>query len=625
MTSSEIPYLADWFAITFRWLVIMALAVTMALQNRLDVWMLLALALPAGWNLVMSVLAVFNRRLVQHRPINVAVDTLCAILIFALSGDVRGPILWVGILTIAPASIYFELRGAVFAAAVISVIEVAFLYLVQPQIVSAAPLTVLVGVNLAVGIGMGFLSRPLIRRLRTTYRGLVRNRRDIEMRIQVRERERMKALSDMIATFSATLNYKTVLEAAMSSSLSTMGLSEAEAGPLLCAFLLFEDSGLVYVVGRGFPARDQAIPLPAEEGLLAEVLHSGEHRMLVTEHCDDPELCKLVALHACKSILVMPLVRGMNAYGVLIYAHTDGAFFNPDRTELLLTIGNQAVIAIQNARLFQDLAAEKERLVQSQEEAQKKLARDLHDGPTQSVSSIAMRLSVARKMLERSPQSAGAELAEIETLARRTTDEIRHMLFTLRPLVLESEGLVAALNAMATKMRSVYQQNILIDVDPAVVEALDASHQTVVFYLVDESVNNARKHAEASQVAVRLQFISADNSLAGLEISDDGRGFDVNEVMGNYEKRSSLGMINLRERADMIDGLLKVEIGPRQRHPHPGLHPPQRAGSRPAAPLPKSIKKRRPSMGAYRMGLPALSPRSAAGWAGPPAPHEPGG
>jgi signal transduction histidine kinase len=353
-----------------------------------------------------------------------------------------------------------------------------------------------------------------------------------------------------------------VLEAAMSSSISTMGLSEAESGPLLCAFLLFEDPGLVYVVGRGFPARDQAIPLPAEEGILAEVLRSGEHRLVVNSRCDDPELCKLVALHTCQSMLIMPLVRGMNAYGILIYAHTDPVFFNPDRTELLLTIGNQAVIAIQNARLFQDLTAEKERLLQSQEEAQRKLARDLHDGPTQSVSSIAMRLSIARRLLESNPQSAARELAQIEELARRTTDEIRHMLFTLRPLILESEGLIAALNAMSIKMREVYQQNIIIDVDPVAVTALDGSRQTVVFYLAEEAANNARKHADASEVTIQLKFIAEDNSLAGLEISDNGRGFDVNEVMGNYEKRGSLGMVNLRERTDLINGLLKVDSLP---------------------------------------------------------------
>jgi len=91
-------------------------------------------------------------------------------------------------------------------------------------------------------------------------------------------------------------------------------------------------------------------------------------------------------------------------------------------------------------------------MIEVQEEARKKLARDLHDGPTQSVSAIAMRLNLIRMMLTRAPEKVEDELIRAEDLARRTTKEIRHMLFTLRPLVLESQGLHAALEAMAEKM-----------------------------------------------------------------------------------------------------------------------------------------------------------------------------
>ena len=494
------------------------------MAGKLQGWMIPILALPVAWNLFMSVLAVFNRRLIVHRPLNVGIDLLTAFLIFAASGDVRGPVLWVGILAIAPASIFFELRGAAFSAVVITLLQVGYLYFFQPQFITNQPLLALAGMNLAAELAMGLISLPLIKRLRLTYSDLVRRRREAEQRIQVRERDRMRSLSDMIATFSATLDYKAALETAMNSSISTMGLTEEISAPLLCGFFLFEDTGLKYVVGRGFTAHEQTIQLPAQSGLLQEALRSGEQRLKVSESCDDPELCELISLHTCKSVLVLPLIRGMSAYGVLLYAHPHPAFFNEDRTELLLTFANQAVIAIQNARLYQDLAAEKERIVQTQEEAQKKLARDLHDGPTQSVAAIAMRISIARKLLERSPREAMDELVKVEDLARRTTSEIRHMLFTLRPLVLELEGLLPALNAMADKLRDLYQQRVVVDVDPQVVKALDATRQVVVFYLVEEAVNNARKHAQASQIDVRMKFIANDSSMAGLEISDNGLG-----------------------------------------------------------------------------------------------------
>jgi len=225
-------------------------------------------------------------------------------------------------------------------------------------------------------------------------------------------------------------------------------------------------------------------------------------------------------------------------------------------------VGDQAVIAIQNARLYQDLEEEIERIVQTQEEAGKKLARDLHDGPIQSVAAIAMRVDVARHMMARDTAEAANELAKIEDLARRTTKELRHMLFTLRPLALETEGLISALQTMADKTRDMYQQNIKVEVDQATVDQLELGKQTVIFYLVDELVNNARKNTRASQIVVRLRGLPQDAEIALLEIMDNGQGFDVREVMSRYDKRGSLGMVNLRERADLVNGLLNIESAP---------------------------------------------------------------
>jgi signal transduction histidine kinase len=196
-------------------------------------------------------------------------------------------------------------------------------------------------------------------------------------------------------------------------------------------------------------------------------------------------------------------------------------------------------------------------MMEVQEETRKKLARDLHDGPTQSVAAIAMRVNFARRLLERDPESAAEELFKIEELARETTKEIRHMLFTLRPLVLESQGLIGALQSMAVKMRETYGQNVIIEALPEVVAQLDGSRQGVVFYIAEEAVNNARKHAEAEHIWVRLKQTEPDVAL--LEIQDDGVGFDVDAVDASYENRGSLGMVNIRERAQLVNGVLNVE------------------------------------------------------------------
>ena len=151
----------------------------------------------------------------------------------------------------------------------------------------------------------------------------------------------------------------------------------------------------------------------------------------------------------------------------------------------------------------------------------------------------------------------GAVTFKVEDLARRTTKEIRHMLFTLRPLVLESEGLAAALQSMADKMRETYNQDVILAVEPEVVAALETGKQGVIFYIAEEAVNNARKHANAGHIWVRLK--PAGEELALLEIEDNGKGFNVSAVGAGYEKGSSLGMVNMRERAELVNGILQVE------------------------------------------------------------------
>jgi signal transduction histidine kinase len=162
----------------------------------------------------------------------------------------------------------------------------------------------------------------------------------------------------------------------------------------------------------------------------------------------------------------------------------------------------------------------------------------LHDGPTQSISAIAMRVNFARRLIERDVKSAADELFKIEELARRTTKEIRHMLFTLRPLVLESQGLVSALEQLAAQVHENYRQEVLVEAQPAVAADMEVGKQGVVFFIAEEAVNNARKHAQAKHIWIRL---SREGELFRMNIEDDGLGFDLAAVESNYEARGSPG------------------------------------------------------------------------------------
>ena len=556
MQNWDTPYLTDWFTISLRWLILVGLSISLGVSNRLNGILVGILAASILWNGFVSVLATFSIRLKMHRLINVGIDLLIILLLFYFSGGISGPFVWIFILPAITSALYYELKGVLFTALVTSLFQAAIVFLDVGYHALPIPLAGLLGFNLVTGIVINAVAIPFLVYLKHIYQNQTRQRKEGERIAKQQERDRMRSLFEMIETFSSTLNYQTVLQTALDTGIAALGSVESDdtAG----AVLLFEDQDLELKVSIHFFQSDLTVQLPAQDGVLAEVLKSGEEKLVVDPH-KDPELSQLATLENHPIALLLPMIRGLNAFGVMLFSHNNPNFFTQDRIEILQMISNQAVIALQNARLYQDLAYEKERIVQSQEEAQKKLARDLHDGPTQSVSAIAMRVNIARKMLTSSPQETEVELEKIEELARRTVDEIRHMLFTLRPLVMESEGLDAALNTLAEKMFNLYKQKVHISLDPLVVNELDATHQMVIFYMTDEAINNARKHAKAPGIWVKLKYVPEDHCIAVLEIIDNGVGFDVNEVFGSYNRRGSLGMVNLQERADQINGVLHID------------------------------------------------------------------
>ncbi len=370
---------------------------------------------------------------------------------------------------------------------------------------------------------------------------------------------RLRLVLRKTAAMTATLNYERVLD--MVIDLGTAALSDPGNGGqrIVSALFLFNEDELYVAAARGLSQADNRVTLPGRSGVLGDALTACEAR-LCSEPSRDAELQFIAALQPTRQALVIPLGVGLDVYGVLLFAHPTPSFFDrPDRIELMDLAAQQAMIGLQNARLYHELEQEKERISEIQEEAQKKLARDLHDGPTQSIGAIGMRVNFARRLLERDPKAAADELYKIEELARRTTKEMRQMLFTLRPLVLESEGLVPALHHLADKMMENHDQKVVVEAEESAVKDLEVGKQGVVFFIVEEAANNARKHARADHIWLRL---TRDGDMMVVEVADDGRGFDVGEVEADYEKRGSMGMINLRERAELVNGILKIESTP---------------------------------------------------------------
>jgi len=370
--------------------------------------------------------------------------------------------------------------------------------------------------------------------------------------------ERTSAIYEMTMTFRETLSFERILNAALSAG--QLGLSGGTRRALVAGVLLFqaEEPGLCVVAARRLTRVDMNEIVLGKDGIIGEALREG--LPIIGERArTDPELQRFIGFQTTRSTLCVPLRAGYDNFGVLIYGTDAANAFTSEHIELLAAIGVQVTIALQNYVLYQSLLEEKNRIARVADDERKQLARQLHDGPTQNISAIAMMTNVLHKMLERTPERVPEELRKMEEIARNTSREMRHMLFTLRPLVLESQGLTAALDQLAEKMRETHGQKVSVYMQPGLDRLLDSHKQGVIFYLVEEAINNARKHAKASLISVDITKQGSDLVVT---IADNGAGFDTSIITQGYEKRGSLGMVNMRERAAMLNGVLNIASTP---------------------------------------------------------------
>lgn len=320
---------------------------------------------------------------------------------------------------------------------------------------------------------------------------------------------------------------------------------------------------LVFQTAHG-EKRDELrkVRLATTEGIAGWVFQHGEPT-IVNNPQHDPRFAQQVDARTgftTRSILCVPLQVKGRTIGVLqvLNKHAEAGFDREDVT-LLLPLAGEAAVAIENAQLYQNLREERDRIVEAQEEVRRELARDLHDGTVQLLSSIIMSLNHVRQLIVHDTDMAEQELEYVEDLAQRTLRETRTLLFELRPVTLETRGLAAALDSYVERLnRSEVGPPVTVYVEDGVPQ-LPSTVARTLFALIQEAVNNARKHAEAERIDVRIRI---SNDCLMMTVTDDGCGFDLASVQRDYDQSGSLGLLNMRERAALIDAYLDIDCAP---------------------------------------------------------------
>jgi len=550
MAVEKIDVPIEWISITIRWLYLMAVLFVIASESAFSVPVTLVLLLGTIANILYTTIIALNRDIPGDPYLNLAIDAGVAYALFFFLDPSNSTFSWVGILPLLTASIYFQYTGALLSA-FINILVQGFIAL---QFIPLSTIIEISWLLFIIYLLVGFLVATASRKVFGTTREILQQRHSERRQIQ-------HAIYRLISDLTTTLDFDLIIDKILDVGTNTLTALEIKTYKLDSAILLFnfDDFGenfLQIATEKGFGEKDQSVTIAGKQDTINKCFTSHKSE-IIHDPSSDIELSKFPTIRNHKSVYCYPLRVGVHNLGVILFCNPDPDFFTPEVKEVLDILGRQSEIALQNARLYQALKIEKDRIIQIQENAQRKLARSLHDGPAQSLAAIAMQINLSRRLIDRDHKKAAAELYKAEDLTRQTTKEIRHMLFILRPLELEKEGLKTALTSLAEKMQNIYNQNVIINVDDTVLDELDLSRETTLFYIIEEAVNNARKHAQAEHVWITFKKTDYDYGL--LEIRDDGIGFDPKSIKTNYENRGSLGMINLREQAEFIYGSLSIK------------------------------------------------------------------
>ena len=279
-----------------------------------------------------------------------------------------------------------------------------------------------------------------------------------------------------------------------------------------------------------------------------------------------PEIQQAMVLEQIDSGLYVPLVAQGDCIGVLSVDRVKKAApFAESDLELLLILGEQAAIVVQNASLLERITKQQDVLeqvrsetIQAEENERKLVALEIHDVISQTLASLFYRIQTCERLLTFDVERARKEFLEIRKMAQNILDDVTRLMFNLRPPILDDFGVFPALRRYIDQ----YQRENGIRTKIVIKGRRRRFHPLVeisIYRIVQEALTNARRHAEASQVV--LEFEINQEKLKG-SIEDNGKGFDPSAFLARKEVDGHLGLLSMKERAALLDGTLEVESSP---------------------------------------------------------------
>jgi PAS domain S-box-containing protein len=376
---------------------------------------------------------------------------------------------------------------------------------------------------------------------------------------ELQARQTAETLSTASLALTRTLDLDTVITTLLDYLYSVVPYDSA------CVLLPQDEGHLVVRAARGYENWMDPQELLGSIIATRDVPHI--HRVLATQQSVlipdthiDPGWMPCAEREHVANWLGVPLVASDKVIGICGFDKTEAGFFTQEHRQLAEALIGEAAVAVQNAWLFQQVRAGRERLqalskrlVEAQESERRYIARELHDEAGQALSSLKVGLQLLGSEAER-PEGVIAGVSELQRMVDSVIEGLHRLAVDLRPASLDHIGLVAALRQYA---QAVSDQHDLVVQFEAVgsIERLSSDFETALYRVVQEALTNVIRHAQATRADVLLE--QRGDKLIVL-VEDNGVGFDPTMA----KQAGHLGLFGIRERAEMLGGTLLLESSP---------------------------------------------------------------
>lgn len=352
----------------------------------------------------------------------------------------------------------------------------------------------------------------------------------------------LKAVSDAVLAIGAELSVEEVLQRLVHSARTLAGARYAALG------IPDDDGGFSQFLTSGMSEKLIASlgPLPRTHGMLGAMLETAEPFRTEDIHQDPRFNGWWPRGHPdMHSFLGVPIVAPEGVIGAFYLTEKEGeSNFTVADQELIQLLAAHAAIAITNARLYEQ---SRELSILSE---RNRLALELHDAVSQKLFSLVLNAEAAATLLDRDANEARAQVVKLQELATQALDELRSLIFELRPPDLERDGLCGALRKHVDVLRRLQPTQIELKGDLEL--APDLRRDQDVFRIAQEALQNALRHAHATHILLRLR---AEDGRLLLDVEDDGVGFDPEAADVRSQR---LGLTSMEERAQRLGARLEV-------------------------------------------------------------------